>query len=72
LAREVAEKWVARQSAALPDALASDGRSPERDKARRRLHGYLTRRGFRGDALGEATRRAVEVASLRPRDAVSS
>lgn len=59
LAREVAEKWVARQNAAVLQALASDGNSTERIRALRRLNGYLARRGFRGDALGEATRRAV-------------
>lgn len=59
LAREVAEKWVARQNAAVLQALASDGNSTERIRALRRLNGYLARRGFRGDALGEGTRRAV-------------
>lgn len=59
IAREVAEKWVARQNAAVLQALASDGNSTERIRALRRLNGYLARRGFRGDALGEATRRAV-------------
>ena len=51
LARSVAESWVRRQSSAMLEALASTGHSPERDKARRRLAGFLQRRGFRGDAL---------------------
>lgn len=62
IAVEVAEKWVARQNASTLEALATDGRSAERDKARRRLHGYLARRGFRGDALRDATRRAIDLA----------
>ena len=62
LAREVAEQWAARQSAAVLEALASDTPSAERDKARRRLHGYLARRGFRGPALGTGMDRARDVA----------
>jgi len=61
LAREVAEKWVVRQNAALLQGLAGTGTSTERAKALRRLNGYLARRGFRGEALGEARRRAVEL-----------
>lgn len=53
LAREAAAAWLTRQGAAVREALGSRS-SPERDKARRRLYGYLARRGFRGDALTEA------------------
>lgn len=56
LACEAAEGWLRRQGAKLRDALAGEP-GPERDKARRRLHGYLSRRGFRGDALAEAMER---------------
>ncbi len=59
LAHEVAEKWVRRQNSSILDALARDGRSPERDKAHRRLNGYLARRGFRGDALRAGTAAAI-------------
>jgi len=59
LAHEVAEKWVRRQNGPVLDALASDGRSTARDKARRRLHGYLARRGFRGEALSAGTAAAI-------------
>lgn len=62
LAREVAEKWVARQSAQVLAALASTDRSTERDRARRRLHGYLARRGFRGPAIAAGMDRAREAA----------
>lgn len=60
LAREVARKWVARQSAATLQALVGEGPSPERDRARRRLTGYLSRRGFRGEALGAGIEAARE------------
>ena len=53
LARRVTEEWLRRQSPDVSEALASETRTPEREKARRRLYGYLTRRGFRGDALRE-------------------
>lgn len=53
LVRVVAQKWAARQNEGVLTAMASTGRSPERDRARRRLVAYLNRRGFRGDAVGE-------------------
>lgn len=59
LARTVAEQWVRRQGAAQLEALASTARSPEREKANRRLVGYLTRRGFRGAALTAGIEHAV-------------
>jgi len=61
LASEAAEGWVTRQGAKLLAALAGPA-GPERDKAKRRLHGYLSRRGFRGDALTEAMERAAAIA----------
>jgi regulatory protein len=61
LARETAAVWVRKQGTAMVRALAGDA-GPERDKARRRLHGYLGRRGFRGEALTAAMDRAVELA----------
>jgi regulatory protein len=65
LAREVAEKWIRRQPAALLEALSSKDRTPERDKANRRLTGYLTRRGFRGDPLREGIAHALDRARDR-------
>jgi regulatory protein len=53
LAREAASAWLSRQGASVWEALADRG-SAERDKSRRRLYGYLARRGFRGDALTDA------------------
>jgi regulatory protein len=66
LAQEAAEGWIRRQGARIVSALGGEP-GPERDKARRRLHGYLARRGFRGDALGAAMDRAVEVATAQDR-----
>ncbi len=62
LAREVAEGWVGRHNAAALAALAQETHSPERDKARRRLHGYLARRGFRGEAQRHANEVALTLA----------
>lgn len=67
LAREVAEAWVARQSTEVLSALASDEHSPERERARRRLQGYLARRGFRGPSLGAGMDRARESARAHHR-----
>jgi regulatory protein len=53
LAREAALGWLRRQSASVAAALALDGLSDERERARRRLHGYLARRGFNGSAAME-------------------
>jgi regulatory protein len=65
LATEAAEGWLARQGAATIEALAAEGPGPERDKARRRLYGYLARRGFRGEALHEALAHADRTARAR-------
>ncbi len=66
LAREVAEGWVWRQNTAALVALAHETQNPERDKARRRLNGYLARRGFRGEALRDATAVALRLAREQP------
>ena len=51
LARDAARQWVARQSPSFLTALVSSERGPNREKVRRRLHGFLSRRGFRADAV---------------------
>ena len=65
LARGAAEAWLARQPAAVSSALASRSHTPESGKAKRRLHGYLTRRGFRGDALHAAMAHAEACVASR-------
>ena len=62
LAIEVAERWVTRQSPEVLAALASEARSDDRDRARRRLDGYLARRGFSGDARRAGAERALGLA----------
>lgn len=62
LARAAAEGWLTRQPARVAQLLADSERSAEREKERRRLYGYLARRGFRGDALSEALEHAASVA----------
>ncbi len=54
LALQVAEGWLSRQGEAMRTALGGDPRAPDRVKARRRLYGFLARRGFRGQALQAA------------------
>lgn len=58
LATEVAEGWVSRQSASLVAALSLDTWTDERQRAQRRLRGYLGRRGFGGEALRAGVARA--------------
>lgn len=50
LAQIAAEGWVRKQGPAIQANLIQDHFSPEREKARRRLYGFLARRGFAGDA----------------------
>jgi regulatory protein len=54
LVRQVVSGWLSRQGAATVHALGAGERTPASEKARRRLHGYLARRGFGGPALGRA------------------
>ena len=50
LAQIAAEDWVRKQGSTIQGNLIQDRFSPEREKARRRLYGFLARRGFAGDA----------------------
>jgi regulatory protein len=61
LALSTAEAWLRRQGRAAVTALAGES-GAERDKARRRLQGYLSRRGFRGEVLTRAMERAAKLA----------
>ena len=60
LARQVAEGWLRRQNRDVVKALSDTSRSQDREKARRRLYGHLTRRGFRSDALRVAIEETIE------------
>jgi regulatory protein len=50
LAREAGSSWVRRQGRGAAADLVREGFSPGRQRARRRLYGFLTRRGFSGAA----------------------
>jgi len=63
LATRVVEGWLRRQGPAVVRALRLKERSPEREKARRRLHAYLARRGFGGAALSKAMELALRSAN---------
>lgn len=54
LARRVVDGWLRRQGSAVRDALAAPIRTKERERAERRLRGYLARRGFTGPAVSHA------------------
>ena len=60
LAREAACAWLRRQPASARASIARDDRSPECERARRRLHGFLARRGFTGSLASLAFSAAVE------------
>ena len=49
LSAMAARVWVRKQSATSRKALLTHRFTPEREKARRRLYGFLARRGFLGD-----------------------
>ena len=50
LAREASRIWVRRQGSETLADLTGEGFSREEARARRRLYGFLTRRGFSGPA----------------------
>jgi len=62
LSRTAARSWVRKQGAALLDRFLDEQFSPEREKARRRLYGFLSRRGFLGEAASEGMRAGEEEA----------
>ena len=63
LSAEAARSWVRKQSPAMRADLVGDRFSPERERARRRLHGFLARRGF----VGDAARRGLEAGEKEAR-----
>jgi regulatory protein len=51
LACAAARRWLDRQGATLIESLADAERCDERERARRRLHNFLSRRGFAPDVI---------------------
>ena len=66
LARAAARGWLARQGSTLTESLAGTDPSKERERARRRLHAFLSRRGFGADVI----RVGMEEAESGAREAV--
>ena len=66
LSVRTARSWVRKQSSSVRVDLLGDQFSPERERARRRLYGFLARRGFVGEgvrqglAAGEREARKLE------------
>ena len=58
LASEAARRWLDRQGPTLIESLAGTDRSRERDRTRRRLHAFLSRRGFGSDVIRVALEEA--------------
>ena len=66
LARAAARSWLDRQGSTLIEGLASTDSSKERERARRRLHAFLSRRGFGSEVI----RVGMEEAESGAREAV--
>ena len=66
LACAAARGWLARQGPTLTESLAGTDRSRERERARQRLHAFLSRRGFGSDVI----RVGIEEAEIGAREAV--
>lgn len=64
LARESVMAWLDRQAPDVLHALVGE-RGRERERHRRRLHGYLSRRGFNASSIREAIEIAIETARER-------
>ena len=65
-ARAAARSWLARQGPTLTESLAGTDPFKERERARRRLHAFLSRRGFGSDVI----RVGMEEAESGAREAV--
>jgi regulatory protein len=60
LAEEAARRWVRKQGEGLLRELTEEEFSPSREKARRRLYGFLARRGFRGGSARSGLEVGIE------------
>jgi regulatory protein len=64
LARKAVTAWLDRQTSGALSAFAGE-RGAERERHRRRLYGYLSRRGFNASSIREAMEAALEAARER-------
>lgn len=62
LATRAGESWVRKQGPSVRGHLLSEMFSPQQQKARRRLYGFLARRGFAGEAAREGLEAGKEEA----------
>jgi len=62
LGREAARRWVRKQGPAIREHLLESPFSPDRERARKRLFGYLARRGFVGAAASAGLEEGEEEA----------
>lgn len=62
LSRSLARAWVTKRGETVQEALLKERFDPLREKAWRRLQGYLARRGFRGRALSEGMDAGIQEA----------
>jgi regulatory protein len=62
LAEKAARGWVRKQGGRTLEALTEGGFSPSREKTRRRLYAFLSRRGFRGGAAQAGMEAGLEEA----------
>ena len=69
LARETAEGWLGRQRADRRRALLEPPGDEEREKLRRRLYGYLGRRGFSAAATRDAMEHVEDLVRREAADA---
>lgn len=67
LAEAAARGWVRRQGPKVLEAMGAEDFTLHRERARRRLYGFLSRRGFRGDAA----RKGMEAGFLEARNRLS-
>ena len=64
LAETAARGWVRKQGRSTQKALVADRFSQERERARRRLYGFLGRRGFRGRAASRGMEAGEDEAAI--------
>ena len=69
LAARAGERWARTQGLDLLRVLASEGFSPEREKARKKLFAYLGRRGFMGPPRTAGVEAAMAEARIRLEEA---
>lgn len=68
LAEEAARAWIRKQGPRPLKELLEDRFTPQRERARRRLYGFLARRGFKG----EAAKTGMDAGEMEARNILST